>query len=226
MQANGPWAVAPGGRPRAGPGGGDEGCGVRGGAGGGLRRRRGRLQRWHQPAGPGQSGPADSISGRLRLLGEQRQQVAVGGGPDSGLASHPGAADSGQDRGDDMMAEGEQGADSAGGGWRDVVAAGPAGFVHELLAAELAQVISRLPDGIAVVAGDLPDPGCMLGDGEPARGWGQGERGGQGRPDPRLVQVDPGDPAGSAALWRCARWPRSAGRARPWYRPSAASARS
>ena len=107
--------------------------------------------------------------------------VAVGGGPDSGLASHPGAADSGQDRGDDLVAEGEQGADGAGGGWRDVVAAGPAGFVHELLAAELAQVISRLPDGIAVVAGDLPDPGGMLGDGEPGRGWGQGERGGQGR---------------------------------------------
>jgi hypothetical protein len=76
-----------------------------------------------------------------------------------------------------------------------VVAAGPPGFVHELLAAELAQVISRLPDGIAVVAGDLPDPGGMLGDGEPARCRGQGERGGQGRPDPRLVQVDPGDPA-------------------------------
>jgi hypothetical protein len=67
-----------------------------------------------------------------------------------------------------MVAEGEQGADGAGGGWRDVVAAGPAGFVHELLTVELAQVISRLPDGIAVVAGDLPDPVGMLGDGEPA----------------------------------------------------------
>ena len=77
-----------------------------------------------------------------------------------------------------MVAEGEQGADGAGGGWRDVVAAGPAGFARELLAGELAQVISRLADGIAVVAGDLPDPGGMLGDGEPARGWGQGERGG------------------------------------------------
>ena len=95
-----------------------------------------------------------------------------------------------------MVAEGKQGADGAGGGWRDVVAAGPAGFVQEMLAAKLAQVITRLPDGIAVVAGDLPDPGGMRGDGEPARGWGQGERGGQGRPDPGLVQVDPGDPAG------------------------------
>ena len=75
-----------------------------------------------------------------------------------------------------MVAEGEQGADGAGGGWRDVVAAGPAGFVHELLAAELAQVISRLPDGIAVVAGDLADPGGVLGGGEPARCGGQGER--------------------------------------------------
>ena len=84
----------------------------------------------------------------------------------------------------------------------DVAAAGPAGFVHELLAAELAQVIGGLPGGVAVVAGDLPDPGGVLGDGEPARGWGQGERGGQGRPDPRLVQVDPGDPAGPALGWQ------------------------
>jgi hypothetical protein len=36
-----------------------------------------------------------------------------------------------------------------------------------------------------------------FGGGEPAWGWGQGERGGQGGPDPRLVQVDAGDPAGS-----------------------------
>ena len=72
-----------------------------------------------------------------------------------GLAAHPRAADSGQDRGDNVVAEGKQGADGAGGGWRDMVAAGPAGFIHGLFAAELAQVISRLPDGIAVVAGDL-----------------------------------------------------------------------
>ncbi len=105
--------------------------------------------------------------------------VAVGDCPDSRFASHAGVADSGQDRGDDVVAEGEQGADGAGRGWRDVVAAGPAGFVHELLVVELAQVISRLPDGVAVVAGDLLDPGGMLGDGERAQDWGQGERGGQ-----------------------------------------------
>ncbi len=57
------------------------------------------------------------------------------------------------------------------------------------------QVVCGLPGGVAVVAGDRADLGGVLGDGEPARG--RGERGGQGRPDPRLVQVDPGDLAGS-----------------------------
>src|SRR5205807_1784528 len=121
--------------------------------------------------------------------------VAVGGGPDLGFAAHAGAADPGKDRGDDVIAEGEQGADGAGGGWRDVVAAGPAGFVHELLAAELFQVVGGLPGGVAVVAGDLPDPGGVLGGGEPARCRGQGERGCEGGADPRFVQVDAGGPA-------------------------------
>jgi hypothetical protein len=78
--------------------------------------------------------------------------VAVDAGPVSRFTAHAEAAHSGQDRGNDIAAEGEQGADGARGGCRDVVAAGPAGFVHDLLALELAQVISRLPDGIAVVA--------------------------------------------------------------------------
>jgi hypothetical protein len=78
--------------------------------------------------------------------------VAVDAGPVSQFTAHAEAADSSQDRGNNMAAEGEQGADGASCGWRDVVAAGPAGFVHELLAVELAQVISRLPDGIGVVA--------------------------------------------------------------------------
>jgi hypothetical protein len=95
--------------------------------------------------------------------------VTVDGGPDLGFAAHAGAADPGQDRCDDVVAEGEQRGDDAGAVRRDVVAAGPAGFVRELPAAELAQVVSRLPDGIAVVPGGLADPGGVLGDGEPAR---------------------------------------------------------
>jgi hypothetical protein len=76
-----------------------------------------------------------------------------------------------------VVAEGEQRGDGAGGLRRDVVAAGPAGFVDEVLAAELAQVVSGLPGGVAFLAGDLPDAGGVLSDGEPARCRGQGERG-------------------------------------------------
>jgi len=101
-----------------------------------------------------------------------------------------------------VVAEGEQRGDHAGAAGRDVVAAGAAGLVDQLLAAELAQVIASLPGGVAVLAGDLADPGGVLGDGEPAGGWGEGERCGQRRPDARLVQVDPGDPAGSGLGWQ------------------------
>ena len=111
-----------------------------------------------------------------------------------------------------------------------------------------------------------------LGDGEAAGARGQRERGGQGGPDPGLVQVDAADAGGAEpatgsgssssmpsgrnpmsaqssvvanrsampasramisgkfsrlrrqrSLWCCARWPRSAGRARLWCRPSAVS---
>ena len=41
--------------------------------------------------------------------------VAVDGSPGGGLASDPGAADAGEDRCDDLVAEGEQGGDGAGG---------------------------------------------------------------------------------------------------------------
>jgi hypothetical protein len=93
--------------------------------------------------------------------------VAVDGGPVFGLAAHAGAADPGQDRRDDVVAEGEQRGDGPGGVCRDVVAAGPAGFADELLAAELAQVVGGLPGGVAVLPGDLADFGGVLGDGEP-----------------------------------------------------------
>ena len=54
--------------------------------------------------------------------------VAVDLGPGFGFAALSWAADSGQDRGDDVVAEGEQGGDGAGGVEWHVVAAGPAGF--------------------------------------------------------------------------------------------------
>jgi hypothetical protein len=131
-----------------------------------------------------------------------------------GSAAHAGAADPGQDRGDDVVAQGQQGGDGAGGVWRDVVAAGPAGFGDELLAAEFTQVVGGLPGGVAVVPGEVADLGGVLGDGESARGRGQGECGGQGGPDPRLVQVDPGDPAwvgtGSSSSTPSGRKPMSA----------------
>ena len=71
-----------------------------------------------------------------------------------------------------MVAEGEQRGDDAGAVCRDVVAAGPARFVDELLAAELAQVAGGLPGGVAVLPGELADPGGVLGGGEPAGGRG------------------------------------------------------
>jgi hypothetical protein len=83
--------------------------------------------------------------------------VAVDGGPDLGLAALPGAADSGQDRCDDVVAEGEKRCDDAGAVCRDMVAAGPAGFLDELFAPELAQVVAGLPGGVAVLSGDLAD---------------------------------------------------------------------
>ena len=55
-----------------------------------------------------------------------------------GLASAARAAHAREDRGDDLVAEGEQGGDSAGRLGRGVVAAGCAWLEGEALAAELA----------------------------------------------------------------------------------------
>ena len=57
-----------------------------------------------------------------------------------GFASHLRAADPGEDRGDDLVAEGEQGGDGARSQGRDVVAAGLAWLVDEPFAPQLAQV--------------------------------------------------------------------------------------
>ena len=64
--------------------------------------------------------------------------VAVDGGPGDGFAAFSWAADTGDDGRVDLVAQGEEGGDGAGGiGW-DVVAAGPAGFVDEVFPADLA----------------------------------------------------------------------------------------
>ena len=64
--------------------------------------------------------------------------VAVDAGPGDRFAPHPGAADPGEDRPDDLLAEGEQGGDGARGARVEVVAAGPSGFGDQLFAAEFA----------------------------------------------------------------------------------------
>ena len=103
--------------------------------------------------------------------------VAVDGGPDLGLAAHARAADPGQDGRDNVIAECKQRGDGTGAVRRDMVAAGPARFIDEVLAAELAQVVGGLPGGVAVVSGHRADLGGVLGGGEPGRCRGQGERG-------------------------------------------------
>lgn len=87
--------------------------------------------------------------------------VLVDGGPVGGLAAEAGAADAGEDGGDDMLAEGEQGGDGAGGVGGDVVAAGAAGLVEQLLAADLAEVVGGLAG--CVVGVGLAGDGTRLG---------------------------------------------------------------
>jgi hypothetical protein len=77
---------------------------------------------------------------------------------------------------------------------RDLVAACAAGLDDEALPAKLPQVVSGLADGVAVVAGHRPDPGCVLGDGEAVGCGGQRECCREGGADPGLVQVDAADP--------------------------------
>ena len=54
--------------------------------------------------------------------------VAVDACPVRGFASHAGAAHRGEDRADDLVAQGEQGGDRACGGCSDVLAPGAALF--------------------------------------------------------------------------------------------------
>jgi hypothetical protein len=57
--------------------------------------------------------------------------VAVDGGPGRRLAAEAWAAHAGQDGRDDVVAEGEQGGDGAGGLGREVVAAAASGLVQD-----------------------------------------------------------------------------------------------
>ena len=98
--------------------------------------------------------------------------VTVDSGPAGGLAAHAGAADAGDDRGDDLVAEGEQRRDRAGGVGRDAVTACVPGLDGQVLAPQLAQVVAALADGVAGPA-EPADCGGELCDSEPVRRCGQ-----------------------------------------------------
>ena len=65
------------------------------------------------------------------------------------VCAYAGAACAGEDGGDDLVAQGEQGGDGARGLRRDVVAAGAAGQGDELFAAQYTQVVGRVADTVA-----------------------------------------------------------------------------
>jgi hypothetical protein len=123
--------------------------------------------------------------------------VSVGLGPVSGLAAASWAADAGQDRADDLVTQGEQGGDGAGGLRWDVVAARPAGLVDQVFAAELAQVVGRLPDGVVGSSGDGVHFRGEFSDGEPTGRGGQREHGVHGLAGAWFVQVDAADSGGA-----------------------------
>ena len=84
-------------------------------------------------------------------------------------------------------------------GCADVVAAGSAGFVDELFAPQLAQVVAGLADGVAAVidTGEGVHLGGELGDGEPVRRRGQRQGGAQRVTHAGFVEVDTADPGGT-----------------------------
>ena len=82
--------------------------------------------------------------------------VAVDGGPGCGFAAHAGAAHAGEDGGDDLVAEGEQGGDGTGRVGRDVAAAGPAGLAGQALGAEFAEVVGGLAGCVGRASGQVP----------------------------------------------------------------------
>ena len=77
--------------------------------------------------------------------------VAVGSGPARRSGPAVGAAETGQDGSDDVIAQGDETGDGpCGVGW-DVVAVGAADLGDEVLGAQLAQVVGGLTDGVVVV---------------------------------------------------------------------------
>ena len=108
-------------------------------------------------------------------------------------------SDAGQDRGDDVVPEGEQGRYGPGGRAGQVVAAGARGFADELLAAEFAQVVSGLAGVVGGVglSGHGVDLRGHIGHGEPVGRCGESEHGRQRGADPGLVHIDAADPAGA-----------------------------
>ena len=72
--------------------------------------------------------------------------VAVDGGPGGWWSAAAGDADTGEDGGDDVIAQGEDGDDGSGRLGVDVVAAAAARFVDEVVAAEFAEVVGGLAE--------------------------------------------------------------------------------
>jgi len=103
--------------------------------------------------------------------------VAVDLCPGGWFAAGSWAVDAGEDGGDDLVAQCEQAGDGAGGwGWY-AVAAGPAGFVDQLFAAEFAEVVGGLAGGV----GGGAESGGLGGEvGDSESGWGCGQREGGG----------------------------------------------
>src|SRR5208282_3425147 len=77
-------------------------------------------------------------------VGSEMFVVLVDGGQPGRDVVVPADLDAGQDRGDDVVAEGEQRRYGPGGRAGQIVAAGARGFADELLAAEFAQIVGGL----------------------------------------------------------------------------------
>ena len=73
------------------------------------------------------------------------------------------------------------------------------GFVGEVLAAELAEIVGGVADGVAGLSVNGADLSGEVGDGEAAGGDGQREGGGECGPAAGLVHIDAAD-AGAAEL--------------------------
>lgn len=96
--------------------------------------------------------------------------VLVDGGQPGRDVVVPADLDAGEDRGDDVVPEGEQGRYGPGGRAGQIVAAGARGFADELLAAEFAQVVGGLAGVVGGVGlpGHGVDLGGHIGHGEPS----------------------------------------------------------